>query len=250
MGNEFMESNIIEIFSSVQGEGKYAGCRQVFLRFEGCNLNCRYCDTEMEPGAHSICQVESEAGARRFAGWPNPMTSGQVSAILEKMLSEVPHQAVSLTGGEPLLHSGFIHEIASGIRKRTKVFLETNGSLPKALASILDDVDIISMDIKMPSILGRAIWEEHRNFMEIARDKELYVKMVISGETREDEFHQAVRLMAGTAPKALCVLQPVTPHGGCGAASPKKILDFQAYALQYLPDVRVIPQTHKMMGQM
>lgn len=245
-----MERNIIEIFSSIQGEGKYAGCRQVFVRFEGCNLNCRYCDTENQPGTHRSCQVEAGAGSRRFEAWDNPLSSDQVSRIIERMLLEVPHQAVSFTGGEPLLHAAFIHDLAQRIRKQTKVFLETNGSLPEALERILEDVDIISMDIKMPGITGKDLWEQHRSFMDIGKEKELYVKMVISDETQEDEFHHAVKLMAGVVPQAMCILQPVTPCGGCKAASPQKVLQYQAYALRYLSDVRVIPQTHKMIGQM
>ena len=49
-----MQANLIEIFSSVQGEGRYVGCRQLFVRFEGCNLQCRYCDTENAPGTPFI----------------------------------------------------------------------------------------------------------------------------------------------------------------------------------------------------
>ena len=52
------------------------------------------------------------------------------------------------------------------------------------------------------------------------------------------------------APDALFIIQPVTPYGGCKAASPEKILACQSYALKHLKDVRVIPQTHKMIGQL
>ena len=42
-------AKIKEIFSSIQGEGLYIGCKQIFIRFCACNLNCYYCDTDFYP---------------------------------------------------------------------------------------------------------------------------------------------------------------------------------------------------------
>lgn len=245
-----MQENLIEVFSSIQGEGKYVGCRQIFVRLEGCNLDCKYCDTENEIGAHEFCNFESAAGSREFIRLKNPLGAEELAARIDTMLREVPHQAVSFTGGEPLLRAGFIREVAGLLKGKVKIFLETNGTLFDALEKIIDSIDIISMDIKLPSIIARPQWERHRRFLEIARQKDLYAKLVISAETTDEEFHEAVTLLAGTAPDALVILQPVTPFGGCKAASPEKMLAYQAYALRYLADVRVIPQTHKMIDQL
>ena len=243
-----LKRNLIEIFSSIQGEGTYVGYRQVFVRFEGCNLHCRYCDTENEAGAHPCCNVETAAGSRKFISHPNPFSVEEAAGQINSYLQELPHQAVSFTGGEPLLHADFIAALAP--RLQTRIFLETNGTLPKALQQVLPVTDIISMDIKLPSVTGEELWETHRKFLQLARQKKLYVKLVVSAERTPAEFQHAVALLASVDAASPFVIQPVTPWNGCKAASPEQILWCQQQALSQLKDVRVIPQTHKMIDQL
>ena len=218
--------NIIEIFSSIQGEGKFAGCRQIFVRLADCNLNCAYCDTN-------------------FSRTNNFMTAEQVAEIIKKFSDDVPIHSVSFTGGEPLLHGNFISEVAKLIDN--KIFLETNGTLYNELEKILPAIDIISMDIKLPSVTGKNLFDLHKKFIEIASAKDLYIKIVVSAETTDDEFIAAIDLI----PKnILLVIQPVTPCNNIKIASAEKILSLQSLALKKISDVRVIPQTHRIISVM
>ena len=236
-------ANVIEIFSSVQGEGKYIGCRQVFVRLADCNLHCAYCDTDFKRA--ELCKVEAAAGSMTFRDVKNPLIAAQVADVIKNFCAEVPTQAISFTGGEPLLHWQFVRDVANAIKSLgVKIFLETNGTLPDELSKALDAIDVISMDIK----LGQNLLSLHEKFLRVAEGKDLYVKVVVTGDTMLEEFLSAVEMVANVDENILLILQPVTPVAKVRAPSAEKILSLQAAALQRIKNVRVIPQTHKLIS--
>ncbi|KUK64429.1 MAG: 7-carboxy-7-deazaguanine synthase [Desulfotomaculum sp. 46_80] len=240
-----MEASMIEIFSSVQGEGPLVGCRQIFLRFAGCNLECAYCDTpgEMRP---THCRVHNSLDRKDIIYYKNPVKAGQVVLAVKRLKPPI-HHSVVLTGGEPLLQSEFLKVILTLIKSsRLKVYLETNGTLTKQLESIIDMVDFIAMDIKLPGISNLfPLWDDHRRFLAAAVQKEVFIKVVVSGKTSDEEFIRAVRLVSGIADLPL-IIQPVT-GGRFVKPGPGRLLFLQELALEHLSDVRVIPQVHKIM---
>ena len=82
----------------------------------------------------------------------------------------------------------------------------------------------------------------------MSRGKEVYVKIVVTGDTTLEEFLSAVRLVASINREILLILQPVTPCRVVKAISTERLLTLQGEALRELRDVRVIPQTHKLIG--
>ena len=243
-----MNENIIEIFSSIQGEGKYVGCRQVFLRLEGCNLNCTYCDTDSKAGTHPNCVVEEGAGTYHLVPYPNPISPERAAELVALAAAGVPHQALSITGGEPLLHASFIRALAPHVH--LPLYLETNGTLYAELKKCIDCVAGVSMDIKLPSVTAHPVWDAHVRFLEIAKVKDTWIKIVVAAESPDSEIDTAVRLVADTAPETMLILQPVTPCGGCMKPSSEQLLKWQETALRRLAHVRVIPQTHRMMDML
>ena len=239
--------DVAEIFSSIQGEGKYIGYRQVFVRLCGCNLACEYCDTPSSRERLAKARVEISPTGRDFIEVENPITSGNLAAFINSLLAS-PHHSVSFTGGEPLCQTNGLMELLPSIK--AKKYLETNGTLYEELTTIIKHIDIVSMDIKLPSACGKEYWQEHRRFLQIAANLDVFVKIVLTSATHDDEFKQAIDLIAGIDTAIPLVLQPVTPVNDIMNISPDEVLRRHAEALQKLKDVRVIPQTHKFMNQM
>ena len=219
---------LVEIFTSVQGEGKYVGCRQIFVRLADCNLRCAYCDTDFS------CRDQ--------------ISIEKLIDEIKKMMSEAPIHSISLTGGEPLLHVDVIRALAEGL-SGARIFLETNGTIAAELERVIDVIDIVSMDIKLPRVIGKNLFDAHRRFLEIARRKDLYVKIVVDGEMTEEEFLSAAELIAGVSREILLVMQPVTAvKKNIRAVRAADLLKYQSMALKILSDVRIIPQTHRMIN--
>lgn len=242
-----MEANIVEVFSSIQGEARYVGCRQVFVRLAGCNLTCAYCDTPDSRKAASQGRVERTPGGRDFVAVKSPLPVAELAGYVNALL-RYPHHSVSLTGGEPLCQAAAVAALAPLLAGRR--YLETNGTLAAELALVLPHIDIISMDIKLPSAAGRAYWEEHERFLRVAAAREVFVKVVLTAGTDDDELRRAMTLVAGIDRRIPVILQPVSPVNGVAGIPPESVLRLQALALEHVNDARVIPQTHKMMGQL
>ncbi len=236
---------LVELFSSIQGEGPHVGRRQAFLRFHGCNLSCAYCDT-VEPVIPTHCRAEPEPGSGFFKPLQNPVSLAAVMELLTGWRDRCLglHHSLSLTGGEPLLHRDTLLRWLPTLRSLFPIYLETNGTLPESLAAVVDDVDYISMDIKLPSASGSPpLWELHRNFLEVAIRRELFVKVVVGIDTPPEEIRTACLLVRDVEPSIPLILQPVT-RNGVSTVPAQLLLRFQEQAARILTDVRVIPQTH------
>jgi organic radical activating enzyme len=247
-------AELVELFSAIQGEGPRVGERHLFVRFAHCDMDCAYCDTPTchVPLSHWRC--ETAPGSRAFERRPNPEPLSGLAAIVAERLAAGPrHAAVSFTGGEPLLQPAAVAALAPVVRAAgAKVLLETDANLPDAYASIRAAVDVLSMDWKLASATGAPTnVAAHRKILEISRGGEAYVKAVFVEDTPESEVLEAARAVAELRPDVPLVLQPCSPFGPVKRApSPEKSLALHAKALDVHRDVRVIPQVHRLIGQM
>lgn len=241
-------AELIEVFSSVQGEGLLVGCRQVFVRMAYCNLDCSYCDTPFAP--QKACRIETHPGSESFDEVPNPVTLDTLSVRIRDWLDALPggHHSLSVTGGEPLVQDDVLAEWLPVLRKLLPIYLETNGTMPKALQPLLPHIDWISMDLKLPSQTGLAPqWDAHREFLTLAKQTNCYVKAVVGSDTPDEELQMAARLVRNAAPEVTLILQPVTTVDGVILSS-KQLLTMHALVAEIHPLVRVIPQTHHLLS--
>ncbi|MCE9624168.1 MAG: 7-carboxy-7-deazaguanine synthase QueE [Deltaproteobacteria bacterium] len=241
-----MPTNLIEIFSSFQGEGPHLGEPMAFLRFQDCALSCKFCDTPASFEKHADFRVETPPQSARFQSYPNPVDG----EFLTRLLQPFSGQILSITGGEPLQQADFLAAWLPDLAWGDPVLLETSGVFPAALAKVIASIDIVSMDMKLPSVTGmRSYWNEHAEFLRIARQKQVYVKVVVSKPTDLDELREAIAIVEREAPGIPFILQPVTPAREVGETIPEaRLRELYDFSKQRLADVRVIPQVHPMLG--
>ena len=99
-----MKYKLVEIFESLQGEGRNTGRRCIFLRFAGCNLACPWCDTDTE--AHFEATIDE---------------------IMHELLN-YSSSSIILTGGEPTIQPGIAALVEALLDFGYWVGVETNGT--------------------------------------------------------------------------------------------------------------------------
>jgi len=237
-------AQLSEVFTSVEGEGLFAGRPSTFVRFSECNLACSYCDTGYARQKQRAMLVSGGGSTREVA---NPVGLEDLAALLREGVSVAP--TIVFTGGEPLLQADFLGHAARLLKRLGfAVQLETNGTLPEAFLGVRDAVDFVSMDIKLPSSQGgRSLFGAHRDFLGALAGLRAAVKIVLTNQSGDAEISEALSLVASVNRFLPVLLQPAFADRRPGVGADRMLRALTAARLK-LHDARLSIQMHKVLG--
>lgn len=207
---------VVEIFTSINGEGRRAGQLALFIRFQKCNLHCSYCDTR----------------------WANTDSAAYTELTEDELYDEIKKSGIrniTLTGGEPLLQPEIgvlLHKLAAD--DALSVEIETNGSIGIEEFSRLKNPPLFTLDYKLPAS-GMEAYMKVENFAYLKPEDT--VKFVAG--SRQD-LERAREIISGfqLTEKCAVYISPVF-----GAIAPAEIVEFMK---QYrLNGVNLQLQLHK-----
>jgi 7-carboxy-7-deazaguanine synthase len=213
---------VSEVFSSIQGEGQNIGRFATFVRFTGCNMDplCTWCDT-------------------KGSQLPDEKNEMSVTEVVNRVQEEY-NTLVVLTGGEPLIQKEIYEVINTLCNKAYEVSVETNGLLypPNDRAHYVVSP---KPEFKINKEVLKVFANADKDFIE-----ENYIesefKFVIG---TVESFVEAMKLIQELN------LYPVTFQPLNGDLNKMKeivewVEEFKTANVAQLPDVRVLPQLHKL----
>ena len=191
---------VLEIYQSRQGEGLLTGQPSVFVRFLGCLLRCRYCDSFF---ARSLPE-DSSIGA--------VLSPDEI--VGRTLLLDLPH--VVLTGGEPML-SPEIVELTKLLKSFDyQITIETSGTVYHPVAC-----DLMSISPKLrnsvPNDEESSVAQEHdreRSKPEIVQQFMLrynyQLKFVVDAEEDLAEVDEYLTHLHGVVPDRVLLMPQAT----------------------------------------
>lgn len=160
---------VIELFTSIQGEGKYSGVPSHFIRVSGCNLRCVFKD--------SVCDTPYSS----FNPEKSPYkTMDDLVSAFKKQQEDYPHvKHLVITGGEPLLYKKDLEEFLGRVYDDEMVItIETNGTLP--ILNPLGQnyrIALYSVSPKLSTSVGQPGVVQGYNYTEDMRDRHERTRM-------------------------------------------------------------------------
>lgn len=208
---------IVEIFSSIDGEGIRTGKLCTFIRTFGCNCKCVYCD--------SMYALEG-----------NEWEEISVPEIINKC-NELKNKCITLTGGEPLIHKDVHNLINTLSDEGFEVNIETNGSVD--ISKFMENTKNVffTLDYKTP-YSGEEDKMYMDNFYRYVRPNDV-VKFVCADIEDLNKMKDVVHTMK----QSLNSLPHIFVSPVFGQIEPVTIVDYLKD--NNLQDIRIQLQLHK-----
>lgn len=234
-------ARVSEIFTSIEGEGIFVGKKTLFIRFSGCHLKCRWCDTK----------------------YALPLDSGtdyQIDEVKDLIIKELQPftYKVNFTGGEPLLQTEAVIELADFIKKHTnlKTYMESSCFDPELFSKVLPYIDICKVEFKTDD--SKVVEdEEYDNLISneikclelaVESNKPTYIKIVVTNSTNLESFKNLVYKISKKIKPSDILGFIIQPSFGIDQPTVNKLLDTYDIVQPMFPEVRIIPQLHKEIG--
>lgn len=228
---------VVEIFASIDGEGRFAGIPAIFIRLAGCNLQCVWCDTKYAWAKDETVYKE--------------MSIDEILSEVDKLSSKYGISHITLTGGEPLVSKDVDKLIDSLINrsypnKRYVVNIETNGAVnlrPWAEKYYhIGDV-LFTMDWKCPSSgMNKYMKESNLAALSFRQSLEYHindiVKFVVGSQEDLEEVKRVIYM--NIIPRQDYYISPVF-----GMIEPSEIVNFLLNEKLAQYGARIQIQMHK-----
>lgn len=238
--------HLMEIFSSYQGEGVWAGAQQIFVRLGICHMRCVYCDTPDSWTASRTYRVEKSPHSQSFDTFPNPVDVESVVAHVRR-LHDRPYHSISVTGGEPLVQIEFLERLLPPLRTLSPIYLETSGTLSDKLERVAAHVDYFALDYKPPSAPGvKTDAADFGRCVEIARRGRAQVKIVIMEDSPTEREVEEACALAEDVPIVFTPVTEVNPASRAPGGDRLRLLSAAAQRRGVTP--LIIPQIHRRVG--
>jgi len=182
--NILSEGFVKEVFKSIQGEGKYAGALQLFVRFAGCSVKCKACDTDYK------IEEEFDFLETRLS---NPIKAKTLADLIYQFVKPDEIHSAAITGGEPLDQIDFLFEFSQRLKSLGYLlFLETSGFMLEKLNRVGAVFDIISLDFKLKSTFGVEFDINKLYKIDKQLYDKIYIKIVIEDTLNKEELDKIV----------------------------------------------------------
>lgn len=234
-------ARVSEIFTSIEGEGIFVGKKTLFIRFSGCHLKCRWCDTQ----------------------YALPLDSGteyQIDEIEDLIIRELQPftYKVNFTGGEPLLQTDAVIKLADFIKKQTKLktYIESSCFDSELFSKVLPYMDICKIEFKTDDskVVENEVYDSllsnEIKCLELAveSNKTTYIKIVVTNSTNLESFKNLVYNISKKIKPSDILGFIIQPSHGVDQPTVNKLLDTYDIVQPMFPEVRIIPQLHKEIG--